>query len=382
MSARDPLLALGRDVSESLGRGEDARVARQRSRLLTTDLRATRARPLARAALAAALLLALGGIAIRARPATTARTTVAEAALAPGAWFSAGASPMSIPFGDRGAVVVLPGARARLVSIDARGAELAVERGAVEVRVRHREDTRWTLRAGPWSVEVTGTAFRLGWSPATERMQLEMREGSVRVRGPGGASRRVVAGEQVLADAREGLRAAAGDPVTPVEAAVSALGREEVLRAPLPPPAPRPRRAARVARVTPLAVAPSPPRPEATLAEAADRARYEGRVGDARALLLDLRARHPDTDEARRAAYHLGVLALEAQRAPQVAARWFEIALQESPRGVLRRECLGRRVQALHAAGDASGAREAAERYLREDPDGAFAPFARDVRAR
>ncbi len=381
MSPRDPLLALGRDVAEGLGRGEDARVARQRSRLLSTDLRATRARPVARAALAAALLLALGGFALRFRPATARRATVAEPALSPGAWFSAGASAVSIPFGDRAEVVVVPGARARLVSIDARGAELAVERGAVEVRVRHREDTRWTLRAGPWSVEVTGTAFRLGWSPATERMQLEMREGSVRVRGPGGVSRRVVAGERLLADAREGLRAAAGEPVTPAEAVAREVDRVEVLRAPLPP-VPRPRRATPAARITPLTAPPSPTRPEAALAEAADRARYEGRVGDARALLLDLRARHPDSDEARRAAYHLGVLALEAQRAPQVAARWFEIALQESPRGALRRECLGRRVQALHAAGDAAGAREAAERYLREDPDGAFAPFARDVRAR
>jgi hypothetical protein len=213
-------------------------------------------------------------------------------------------------------------------------------------------------------------------------MNLEMREGSVLVRGPGGVARRVVGGERMLADLREGLRAADGVAVAPVEAVARDVRRDEVLRVPPPTPALRPRRVARAARVNPLTVTAVQLRPEAALAGAADRARYEGRVGDARALLLELRARHPDTDEARRAAYHLGVLALEAQRAPQVAARWFEIALQESPGGPLRRECLGRRVQALHAAGDLTAARAAADRYLREDPDGAFAPFARDVRAR
>lgn len=382
MSAPDPLRALGHEVAASLDRGEPARLARQRARLLTTDLRARSPRPFARVALAAAVVLALAGVARRApTPPATARTLAVDPVLAAGAWFSAGATPVPIPFGDRARVVVEPGARVRLVSVDARGAELAVERGALEVRVHHREGTRWTLRAGPWSVEVTGTAFRLGWSPAAERMDLAMREGSVRVRGPGGVARRVVAGEHVLADAREGLRPAAAVVATPVETAAREVRRDEVLLAP-PPPAPRTRRVARALRVSPTPVTPTPPAPEAALAEAADRARYEGRVGDARALLLDLRARHPDTDAARRAAYHLGVLALEAQRAPRVAARWFEIALQESPHGPLRRECLGRRVQALHAAGDVSGARSAAERYLLEDPDGAFAPFARDVRAR
>jgi hypothetical protein len=380
MSATDPLLALGRDVAASLDHGEPARLARQRARLLTTDLRATRLRPLARAAIAAAALLTLGGVALRPHAPSPSRGV--DPALSAGAWFAAGTTAVHIPFGDRARVVVEPGARVRLVSVDPRGAELAVERGGLDVRVQHRSDTRWTLRAGPWSVEVTGTAFRLGWSPSTERMSLEMREGSVLVRGPGGVARRVVGGERVLADPRDGLRAAAGAAVTPVEAVARDVRRDEVLQVPPPTPALRPRRVVRAARVGPLTVTPVPLRPEAVLAGAADRARYEGRVGEARSLLLDLRARHPDTDEARRAAYHLGVLALEAQRAPQVAARWFEIALQESPDGPLRRECLGRRVQALHAAGDLTAARSAADRYLREDPDGAFAPFARDVRTR
>jgi hypothetical protein len=381
VTARDPLFALGRDVAATLDRGEPARLARQRARLLTTDLGAARARPLARFALAAAALITLGGVALSLRAPTVPRAATTDPALTPGAWFAAGARAVPLPLGDAARVVVEPGARVRLVAFDARGAELAVERGVLDVRVRHRDDTRWTLRTGPWSVEVTGTSFRLGWSPATERMELEMREGSVRVRGPGGVTRMVVAGERMLADPREGLRPAAGPAVAPVELVARAVRDEEVLRAPQSPPPSRPRRAARALRVPP-AVAPAPPRPEAALADAADRARYEGRVGDARALLLDLRARHPDSGEARRAAYHLGVLALEAQRAPRVAARWFEIALHESPQGPLRRECLGRRVQALHAAGDVAGARAAAERYLREDPDGAFAPFARDVRAR
>ncbi|MFO0629833.1 MAG: FecR domain-containing protein [Polyangiales bacterium] len=331
MSAADPLLALGRDVAASLTHGEPARLARQRARLLTTDLRARPPRLAAQFAVAAALVAALAGV-TRLRGTTSPPARVSDPVLAPGAWFAAGADAIELPFGDDARVRVERGARVRLVTRSAQGAELAVERGVVEVRVRHRHDTRWTLRAGPWAVAVTGTAFRLGWSPTMERMELDMREGSVIVRGPGVPSRRVVGGERVLGDTRDGLRPAPVRGDTPVEVVAQAVRREEVLRASPDAPTTRPRRASRSARGVQAASVTPAPRPDEALAAAADRARYEGRVSDARTLLLELRARHPESDASRRAAYHLGVLALEGaaraagggalvrDRAPRVAA--------------------------------------------------------------
>ncbi|MEZ4364657.1 MAG: FecR family protein, partial [Kofleriaceae bacterium] len=312
--------------------------------------------------------------------------------LAPGQWVAAGPSPSGLQFSDGSSVRLEAGARVRLLETTARGVDLVVERGALEVQVTHGERTRWRVRTGPWSVVVTGTAFRVAWTPGAERLDLAMRRGRVRVEGPRGVAQAVSAGEHVVADA-SGLRPAATPPATPVEEVAREVVASEQLQAPAPVPA-RHRRGPRGARgpsaeaTAPVerAIEPAPPAPAGgaafSVSRDADRARYEGRVGDARALLLELRLRYPESPEARRAAHVLGVLALESQRAPAVAARWFEIALREDPAGPLRRESLGRRVQALHAAGDVPGARRAASEYLRVDPEGAFAAFARSVLGR
>lgn len=387
------MLDLAERVRADLDVGRADRLASQRARLLTTPARRPR-RGLAIALACAAGVTATFGarLALRERfaPATVIVRDASGHALGPGQWVAAGSSSSALRFSDGSSVRLEAGARVRLLETTARGVDLVVERGALEVQVTHGERTRWRVRTGPWSVIVTGTAFRVAWTPGSERLDLAMRRGSVRVEGPQGAARSVRAGERVVADA-SGLRPAAAPTATPVEDVAREVAAAEVLRAPAPAPA-RHRRGPRVARA-PSAEAPalaarvieaappaeSPAESPASLSRDADRARYEGRVGDARALLLGLRVRYPGSSEAHRAAHVLGVLALESQRAPAVAARWFEIALREDPAGPLRRESLGRRVQALHAAGDAAGARRAAEQYLRVDPDGAFSTFARSV---
>jgi hypothetical protein len=110
----------------------------------------------------------------------------------------------------------------------------------------------------------------------------------------------------------------------------------------------------------------------------ADAARFAAQPQRAREALLALRARGPL--EARpRAAYLLGVLCLERLGAPAVAARWFGVYLAEAPDGPLAEEALGRQLQALQAARDLPGAREAAGRYLSRWPRGSFGDFARAV---
>lgn len=395
----DPRLsALGVTVARALDAAAPRdRLAAQRARLLLAAPRSGRRRTgrLALASAAAAALLALG---IALRPADPPRdrglvVTANGRRLAEGQWLARDGATDTIRFSDQSAVVLGRGAQVRLGAITPDGADLFLERGALDVSVTHRARSRWRFRAGPWTVAVTGTAFRLAWSPTTGGLELAMREGRVVLSGPRAeGGRAVVRGEHVLADASRGIVPVAAPPATSeveVAARVVADAGATIATTRVTPMVPRAHRraAARTpdAGTTPEAArahVPPPARDDlaATLAEA-DRARFEGRVTDARALLIAVRARHPGTPEAARAAHTLGVLSLESLRAPAVAARWFEISLREAPDGPLSRESLGRRVQALREAGDTEAARAAASSYLARDPDGAFAPFARSVLA-
>lgn len=395
--AVDPRLAeLGAAVARSLDAAAPReRRAAQRERFLDAASVPTRRAPRWPVAVAACALAALA-VARRPREAPAPRalvaTTLRGRALAPGQWIAREGAEDAIRFSDRSAVTLGRGAQVRLGALSPHGADLYLERGVLDVEVSHRDRARWRFYAGPWTVAVTGTAFRVAWSPTTGRLDLAMRDGRVVVTGPRTASgRAVTAGEHVTADLSRGVIVALERPAeSEVEVAARALTVVPAAPPRITPPAQRPRRVPRAAAVDAGAVAQPLARVAAAPArdalhdalDEADRARFEGRVTDARALLLDLRARYPGTPESARAAHNLGVLSLESLRAPAVAARWFEIALREAPSGPLARESLGRRVQALREAGDDIAARAAATDYLARDPDGAFAPFARSVLAR
>ncbi len=92
--------------------------------------------------------------------------------------------PMPVRFTDGASVHLTPGSRASVAELTAVGATLQLERGVATVSVRHRETTRWSVRAGPFLVRVTGTRFRVRWSPQERAFDLEVFEGEVRVSGP------------------------------------------------------------------------------------------------------------------------------------------------------------------------------------------------------
>ena len=105
-----------------------------------------------------------------------------------------------------------------------------------------------------------------------------------------------------------------------------------------------------------------------------DTARLGGRAARARAAYLAARKKLPDGD---RTAYGLGLLAFDQQRNYGEAARWFRTYLGEQPQGSLRREALGRLMEALQRSGDAGGAHRVAQEYLDKYPAGAHAALAR-----
>ncbi|WP_420894985.1 FecR domain-containing protein, partial [Sorangium cellulosum] len=116
-----------------------------------------------------------------------------------GAWIAApAAAELPIRFSDGSLLRLAPGGRARVASVDANGAEIALERGALDVAVVHRGGTRWRVRVGPFQVHVTGTRFETRWDPVTERFEVALIEGAITVSGPVvGEARAVRAGERV-----------------------------------------------------------------------------------------------------------------------------------------------------------------------------------------
>jgi transmembrane sensor len=111
----------------------------------------------------------------------------------------------------------------------------------------------------------------------------------------------------------------------------------------------------------------------------ADAARLSGHSGHAIVVLTVLRQRFPNTSSASTAAFALGRIAFERRANYFDAAHWFATYLEEDPSGPLMGDAAGRLVEARYRAGDRSGARRDAERYLRRFPRGPYANTAIEI---
>ncbi|WP_437522057.1 FecR domain-containing protein [Sorangium sp. So ce726] len=146
------------------------------------------------------LLVAALAVALVARPRAPMRFELGTADPgAVGAWIAAPAmAELPIRFSDGSLLRLAPGGRARVASVDADGAELSLERGALDLSVVHREGARWTVRVGPFQIHVIGTRFETRWDPVTEQLMVALHEGAITVSGPVvGESRAVHAGERL-----------------------------------------------------------------------------------------------------------------------------------------------------------------------------------------
>src|SRR5687767_1645860 len=108
-----------------------------------------------------------------------------------------------VAFSDGSKLTLLPGGRGRIVKLHADGAEIGLEEGRASLEVVHRAGTRWSVAAGPFAIQVTGTAFDVRWSGAEETFEVDMRSGSVTIRGPLATSGiELGAGQRLIADLR------------------------------------------------------------------------------------------------------------------------------------------------------------------------------------
>lgn len=280
-----------------------------------------------------------------------------------------GSDARSLPlrFSDGTQIELAKDAEVAVLALDDRGGTLRLERGSLRGSFRHFDGTRWTIQAGPVGVEVTGTRFDVAWDPSSAAFAITMEEGSVGLHGCGLGDRRAVGGEVVRATCKDG----AAPPVVPREENV--LPSKDVHELPSSP-SPSPAASVPSAKASLASVSDQAPSLR-DLIVAADGARARGDATVARTALLDIRRRFPGA-AATRAAFDLGVLAMDVNHDFSEAARWLRVNLDEDPRGPLRREALGRLLEALDALHD-PGATRIATTYLDEFPQGPHAPHAR-----
>lgn len=368
---------------------DDAAVARQRAGFLR---KAHGPKPRRALGWAFAALVPLAAAAVVAAQRRAPKAVTATVDLRPalvGQWISApDARSLPLRFSDGSALLMHPGARLRLTALTAHGATVVVEDGSVDVRVRHRADTAWRLTAGPYAVDVTGTAFTLAWRSREGAIDLAMREGAVRVHGPR-------MGDGVAVRDREQVHARVESSAlainTPIESDVPAATEVEIPRddaglAEARPRVIRPRRAHAVEAIAEDAAvaleaadvaaaevdAGAAEETAVTMMDDADHSRRDGQYERSRRLMVQVRQRFAGSEQAHRAAYLLGLIALTESEAPSTAAHWFEQYLREAPHGPLASDAEGRLMQALEQAGDHDGARAAAERYLARDAGTVF----------
>lgn len=360
-------------------------LARLRSRLLSPPARRRIAWrwALVPAALGALALTAYG-VLHEPAPLTFA---VAGAPLEVGAWVAADVESREVQFSDGSAVRLEPSSGVRVAEIDANGAALDLQRGSMHVRVVHRDDdTDWRVRAGPFTVEVVGTAFDVAWDPAQQRFALHLEEGSVRVAGPTVEERIVEVGETLSVELeRQRMQVVLQVPDDEVEDAIIEVPEVAIEARP-----PRTREAhidwrelARQARHREAVAAANWDRELATapaqdLLLLGDSARLGGAPARANVAYLGVRERFSGTPEAAQAAFLLGRLAMRTGD-PGSGAAWFERSIAEDGAGPYAMVARGRLIDAYRNAGNEVAARRAAADYLTAHPSGPHANLARSL---
>jgi hypothetical protein len=321
-------------------------------------------------------------------------------------------APAQLVFSDRSRVSLSPRTRMAVLAMDSHGARVVLASGDLEVSVEPRQGSSWRFEAGPFTVAVKGTSFHLGFEASRGRLALQMREGTVEVRGPSQDRRLTLgAGESIE------LFAAAPEIGRPTPVAVGKLALVD-------PPQPGPAARFGDPAASPLSdrqvlhrvkakgddtFTKSQPDPtwseliargefaavvkhatdrglDVTLARAsaadltalADAARYTRRYDVAEQALVRVRERFPGSGRSSEAAFFLGRLAETGptSTSAKAALAWYETYLRESAQGAYAAEVLGREI-ALFSQTDRTRARAAAQQYLERFPRGAQADLAR-----
>jgi transmembrane sensor len=394
----DEIATVQRPVVESA-----ARLRQARNRLLRTGPsvfprrasrswvpRALRWSPFALAVCAIVVFALVWG---RGEPTLTFEVGSRDVAVRLGAPVQATDAPLPLRFSDGSTFTIGHRSRLTVADVSSRGAGLVLNEGALEAVVVHRAQSHWRVQAGPYTVSVTGTRFAVEWRPQSRSFRLTLHEGAVTVYGPslGATGRRVVPRETVHLGPEPAPAAGTSPspPLAPATAGATPTSLAARDRVPAAPPSGPPtwKRLAQAGRyVDALAVADAEGfaalcrrAPAADLLLLGNTARFAQLPDRAELAFRATRARKGAGHESAVAAFELGRLAHDVRRNYRDSAEWFAVYLREEVGGALAHEASGRRMEALHRAGDVRAAAGAAETYLRLYPGGAYQGLARQV---
>jgi len=341
-------------------------------------------------ALAAAAVFAVVGAGAAYQLGRGSRAPTAVAGMPAGDWISTtGGVAEERKFDDGSSVRLERESSARVQFVAAKGGLVHLDRGAVRLKVHHREGSSWRVAAGPYEVEAIGTEFVVDWVSGRDKpLRVTVAEGTVAVRGPAFRGTRFVSAHQMVEVATQDTAGASVTPPTPSPVPVDSLSPEAAVTqddsASAAHARPEPSwRALEESGKYAFAVKAAERRGLSGIYQAGSAddllalsraSRFSGRMDVARDALLACRARFAGSAQAAMSALLLGRAASGAQ-----AAEWFSTYLREQPGGALAREALGRLIEAYQAAGDRVSARATAERYLKTYPDGPHATLARQA---
>jgi hypothetical protein len=273
---------------------------------------------------------------------------------------------MGVSFSDGSTLRLQPGADMRVRSLHESGAVLRLDHGGVDVDIVPRSSSAWRIDAGPYRVEVTGTAFFVAWEPASQTFEVRMERGTVEVFGPQLPGARVLeAGDHLVVlgrgpppalgveeppstvagnDGDDDRRGEEPEATTPTSAGAETTRASPPTRAQSGPQsevswrdlARRRHYAEAIARAEASGFSKlCDTLPSDALLELADAARYARRATLARHALVTLRRRFAGTADAAAAAFDLGRLA-SGDCTDGLA--WFRTYLDERPRGSMAPE--------------------------------------------
>jgi hypothetical protein len=381
------------------GRPSTARA--QSFRALGTRLRAARERSktrnLAAIGLGCVVIAGTIGFAARsrfdARPPSALTYTVNGGAPVPGGYILPAPAPAApvLSFSDGTRIQMAAEARGRVVELKRNGGRIALEDGKAHVEVAHQPGARWVFEAGPFHINVQGTAFSFGWNGRDERFELEMESGVVSVTGPVSGGEIVLrAGQKMAIGLRDQTPAQAPSesPPPPVESAMPAGGSPSGAQA-----------AGSIDRWSPAGWSARLVQGRADLivadarriglgrvlergtseelAALASAARYQRDDALARRVLLTQRRRFPRSMRAAEASFLLGRLDDESGGDGGRALSWYDRYLDEAPAGAYVSEALGRKMMVLRRSGRQAEAADIAAAYLQRFPVGTYAHAAR-----
>ncbi len=318
-------------------------------------------------------------------------------------------SDLPLQFADGSVVIFRAGSAGRMRRLADVGAEIVLERGALEAHVVHTPNALWLVHAGPYRVRVTGTRFAMAWAAAA--FEVDLYEGAVVVDGAAlgaglplraGNRLKVASGTVLIEPLTSGgavaPRAASGVSesaalAAPVNfqggtrAASASIGRSAAGRFP----------SGRSSDDQWLTLADRGAYPQALAAAErlgwsalchhldarrlltlGDVARYAGAQVRAKQAFEMLVTRFPGDHLAADAVFSLGRLAFES-RHPDEATHWFRRYVADWPHAPLADQAAGRLLECAIRVDDHAAAGRAARQYLARAPHGPHATLAHEV---